>query len=192
MHDIRKLLLKIVLTTIMAAGFAISSHAQKLSLSTNLVEWGNYGTINLDGGMSVSQHFSLFAGVKYNPWEFRTSYGMLVFNQQATVNAGVRYWPWYVFSGWWLGAKVRYTDFEQSGVLRPKYFDGKSIGAGLSAGYTWMLNKHINLEVAAGIWGGRHLEYKVYRTVSSMHLLKDGPRNFYGLDDVAVTLMYVF
>ena len=68
MHDIRKLLLKIVLTTIMAAGFAISSHAQKLSLSTNLVEWGNYGTINLDGGMSVSQHFSLLAGVKYNPW----------------------------------------------------------------------------------------------------------------------------
>ena len=118
---------------------------------------------------------------------------MPVYNKQATVNAGVRYWPWYVFSGWWVGAKVRYTDFDHCGILLPKNYVGQSIGAGLSAGYTWMLNKHLNLEVGAGIWGGRHLEYEVYRrSALRKQLLDEGARNFYGLDDVAVTLMYVF
>ena len=57
-------------------GISWSSDAQKYSLRTNLIEWGNFGTVNLDAGMSVSRHFTISAGCKYNPWKFHTKSGM--------------------------------------------------------------------------------------------------------------------
>ena len=157
-----------------------------------MVEWANFGTINIDAGASVSQHFSLFAGVKFNPWKFETAYGMPVYNNQTTVHAGARYWPWYVYSGWWLGAKLKYTDFAETGVLRPKLFKGNGVAAGASFGYTWMLSKHLNLELGAGVCAGRLFECSCYRTAKSMVLLSSAPRNYVYIDDVALTLMYVF
>lgn len=192
MLNIRNLLLKILLAVALFAGVSQTSHGQKVSLSTNLVEWGNFGTANLDAGMSVSQHLSVFVGGRYNPWKFEANSGMPIYNNQTTVYGGLRYWPWYVYSGWWIGAKIRYTDFAETGVLRPKLFEGRSIGAGLSFGYTWMLNEHFNIELGAGAWGGRHLEFAQYRTVRSMELQDSGPRNFVWIDDLALSIMYVF
>lgn len=179
--------------TLCAFNFSQSKcHAQKFALSTNLVEWANFATANLDASLSVSQHVSLFVGGKYNPWKFETRKGMPVFENQTTAYAGMRYWPWYVYSGWWIGAKLKYMDFSESGVLRPKLFEGKSIGGGLSFGYTLMIHERFNIEIGGGIWGGRHLEYAKYWNSSNMDLMDSGPRNFVFIDELSVALMYVF
>jgi hypothetical protein len=117
---------------------------------------------------------------------------MPIYNKQTTGYVGVRYWPWYVWSGWWVSAKVRYTQFSETGVLRPKLFEGRSIGAGLAFGYTWMPSEHFNIEVGGGAWAGRHLEFAQYRTVRSMELQDSGPRNFAFIDEMSLSLMYVF
>lgn len=83
-------------------------------------------------------------------------------------------------------------DFAETGVLRPKLFEGKSVGAGLLFGYTWMIHERFNIEVGGGVWGGRHIEYNRYRTPASRDLLSSGPRNFVFIDELSVSLMYVF
>ena len=170
------------MAVILAVGLSTAASAQKVALSTNFVDWANYGTLNLEAGMGVSR----------NPWEFHTKGGMPVMNKQTTVYAGTRYWPFYAYTGWWFGARARYTDFAQTGVLRAKYFLGTSVGAGLSAGYSWRLTKHLNLELGAGFWGGRHLKYEQYRTIANMILEDKGPRNFITVDDISLALVYVF
>ena len=117
---------------------------------------------------------------------------MPIYNNQTTFYTGVRYWPWYVWSGWWVSAKVRYTQFKETGVLRPKLFQGTSVGAGLAAGYTWMISKHFNIEIGGGAWAGRHLQFEQYRTPASMQLQDSGPRNFVFFDEMSLSLMYVF
>lgn len=188
----RTYLKRIVLSAVMLIGFMWTTNAQSYTLSTNVIEWCNYGTINLDAGMSLSRHFTINAGCKYNPWEFQTKNGMPVMNNQLTAYLGTRYWFFFANTGWWLGARMRFSDFEQTGVLRPKYILGKSLGAGVSAGYTWLLTDHFSIEFAAGLWGGRHLKYEQYRTYDNKILDDRGPRNFIALDDISLSLVYVF
>lgn len=164
----------------------------KNSLSTNLVEWANFATVNLDASFRVSQHISLFIGGKYNPWKFETKGGMSIFENQTTAYAGMRYWPRFVYSGWWIGAKLKYMDFSESGVLRPKLFEGKSLGAGVSFGYTWMIHERFNVEIGGGIWGGRHLAYSKYRTPAARDLIDSGAKNFVFIDDLSISLIYLF
>ena len=189
-------LLTLTFTFIVALTPALISssecRAQKFALSTNLAEWAYYGTANLDASLSVSQHFSVFVGGHYNQWKFAANSDNPVFNNQTSAYAGVRYWPWYVYSGWWLGARLRYTDFSRLGFFLPTFKEGRSVGAGVSFGYTWMIHEKFNIEVGGGIWGGRHLQYAKYWSSDSMDHMEKGPRNFLALEDLSVALMYVF
>jgi hypothetical protein len=189
---------KIILVSILLfLGAGTSSFAQKASISTNLMDWANFGTANIEAGVSIAQHFSLNAGGHYNPWRIK---GGETFNKQKAAYAGVRYWPWYVFSGWWFGAKLQAAAYETANTPHFEFpFVGSSgmtesltVGAGLSFGYTLMLHQNINLEFGAGLWGGRHLQYARFETPDSMNPIDNGPRNFLALDDVSVSIMYVF
>lgn len=184
--------MKLFLSIVLSLSASMASQAQKFAVSTNLVEWANFLTLNLSTSVSISRHTSLSAGVRYNPWTFHSTYEMPICANQKTANFGVRYWPWYVYSGWWFGTKVQYMDFTETGVLRPKVFQGKSIGLGLSFGYSWMLHEHLNIEAGCGLWGGRHFQYSVYRTAASMDLLRSGPKNFIFIDDLTLSIVYVF
>ena len=58
--------------------------AQNVAISTNAVDWLNFGTANIGVGVDVSRHFSVEAGARYNPWSFsRKSSGLAVMNRQA-------------------------------------------------------------------------------------------------------------
>ena len=167
-------------------------------LSTNFFDWADLGTINVDFGMSFARHFSFQAGLKYNPWNFKINKGPItqMRNQQKSISVGVRYWPWYVFSGWWLCGKVQYCDYSETGVWRQALDMGKALGAGLSTGYTIMLNKKFNIEIGAGFWGGRLLEHAMYHCPDECFERDDayerGPKNFIALNDLNVSFHWVF
>lgn len=171
---------------------AFSSEAQHVSLSTNALQWANCGTVNLSAGVSLARHFSFEAGGRYNPFSYQRKSGLTVQNQQKTAFAGVRYWPWYVFSGWWAGVKGQWSDYSRTGIWRYAIDEGTRIGVGLSAGYTWMISKKVNLDFGIGGWGGRQTKYTLYHCKQCMEIRESGPKNFIVLDDVSVSLMIMF
>lgn len=183
---------KIVMTVILSL-LSLSVFAQRFTVSTNLVDWANYGTVNVELGYSVSQHISLVAGGKFNGWDFSNT-EHIVYNKNIVGYAGFRYWPWYVNSGLWLQFKGQYADYHITGTWRHALDEGRAAGAGLALGYTFMLSKHFNIEVGAGGWGGYLIEHNVYETPRSRILRPDdsGSRAFIDLDNVSVALVFVF
>lgn len=165
-------------------------------LSTNLFDWGNLGTLNVDLGIAFARHFSAQVGVKYNPWQFKGQGPISqVQNQQKSASLGVRYWPWYVFSGWWISAKAQYSDYAETGVWRQAYDAGKAVGAGLSAGYTLLINKNFNIEFGAGFWGGKLLEHTLADCPDPGCMAnprESGPKNFIAINDLNISLHWVF
>lgn len=191
-HAKNRRLLRFLFVSLFLITISMTADAQKVSLGTDAIQWANFGTANLEMGISVHQHFSLSLGGRYNPWDFHTSSGLLMRNQQTSGYLSMRYWPWYVYSGWWLGLKAQYADYSRTGVWRHALEEGQRVGGGLSFGYTVMLSEHFNLEVGAGVWGGRSLKYTLYECPICMDVRQLGPRNFVEIDNVSLSVFYVF
>lgn len=173
---------------------AYSSSAQKWTVQTNLLDWLALGTINTELGMSISQHVSIVAGARYNPWELEVGDpSTLVRNQQQTAYFGVKYWSWYVNSGFWAGVKAQYINFSNTGIWREALKEGKGgIGGGLSLGYTYMLGKHFNIEASAGAWAGKFKEYHFYSSPKKQYVREEGPKTVIYPDNLAISIVYVF
>ena len=94
---------KIIATTalMLAAGLALA--AQEVALSTNLADYAALGTMNMEATYGFARHWSVNAGVKYNPFSFGEGEKAKQLRQRA-VSAGARFWPWHIYSGWWMGA----------------------------------------------------------------------------------------
>ena len=163
----------IVLLLICTSGVA---KAQKWAVSTNTLTWANLGTSNAEGSVSVSRHFSFNAGFTVNPWELSTPTYVDIMNKQYGGYIGAKYWPWHVYSEWWIGAKMQYKNFEQVGLLTSEPVKGDALGAGLAAGYSLMIGRHVNLDFGLGFWGGRIVKQ----------------RNFFFIDNVMVSFVYIF
>ena len=131
--------------------------AQEFSLSTNLLDWANLGTANLQAGISLSRHVSLHAGVRYNNWNFGSvEKGNSFQNRARTASLGFRWWPWNVCSSWWFGARAQVEEYNRGGLLRRmKTEEGLAVGAGVAGGYSWMISDHWNLDLGLGFWAGR-------------------------------------
>ena len=184
-----------LLILVLALALPLGASAQKWSVQTNLLDWAALGTINAEAGMSLSQHFSLMAGARYNPWEF-TSHDpeALIRNQQQIGYLGLRYWTWYVNSGFWMAVKAQYMNsFSNTGIWRAALKEGgKGIGGGLSLGYTFMLAKHFNLEIGAGAWAGVLQDYHFYSSPAKWVVREEGRKTFIYPDQVSLSLVYVF
>ncbi len=178
---------------ILALFLAHSAKAQRVSISTNTLEWLNLGTANIEASIAISQYFTLNAGVRYNPWEFHQENPYMVIQEkQKTAYFGARWWTWYVFSGWWAGIKIQYQDFAESGLWRPALDTWNAVGAGLSAGYTLMLTKHLNLDFGLGLWGGYKYRHVLYNSPATKDIRESGPKPFVAPDILSVSIMYVF
>lgn len=170
------------------------AQAQKWAVSTNTLSWANLGTINAEGSVSVHKHFSLNAGFTANPWQMNTPTYVNLKNRQFGGHLGFKYWPWHVYSEWWVGAKVQYKNFEQVGLLSANLMQGDALGAGLAGGYTFLISSNFNIDLGLGLWGGRLLRYREFEGNVELEskLVDLGPRNFLFLDNVMVSLVYIF
>ncbi len=167
-----------------------ASHAQKVSVSTDILTWANFGTANLQASVAVAKELTLNAGMKYNPWSFHPKKGQMQ-NRQQTYNLGVRWWPWHIYSGWWLGGALQYQEYNRGGILSPRTKEGDAVGLSLSAGYTLMLHKNINLEFGLGTWGGM-TRYTEYSCPNCGRIEGQGDKLFFLPDDVSISLMFIF
>ncbi|MCQ2177612.1 MAG: DUF3575 domain-containing protein [Bacteroidales bacterium] len=176
---------KIFLTAVLLA-VGLGCGAQTVSLSTNMLDYANLGTLNLDASFSVARHWSLGAGVKYNPFTYR----------QQSYSLSARYWPWHVYSGWWVSGNMRYQEYNTGGYTTWKYADeqtseGDRYGGGIAGGYTYMLARNFNLDFGIGVWAG----YDVFITYACPHCgrIVDSGRKFFVLpSNLSLSLSYLF
>ena len=165
-------------------------YAQKLSLSTNLLDYAALGTLNLDASYVLSRRWSMSAGLRYNPFTFGQGDRQFQIRQQSYA-VGVRMWPWHTLSGWWFASKLRYQEYNCGGVFSRKTQEGDRVGAGLYAGYTHMISRHLNLEFGVGMWAGADF-YRKYSCTKCGTTLGEGVKAFVLPDDIAVSFVYVF
>lgn len=171
---------------------SLPSYAQKLSLSTNLLDYACLGTMNADVSYSVSRRWSVMAGVRYNPFTFNEDDPQEQFQmRQQSYAVGARLWPWHTMSGWWFAGKLRYQEYNHGGILSPESEEGDRFGAGLYAGYTYMLTSHLNLEFGTGFWSGVSL-YRTYSCPKCGKTIGQGRKYFLLPDDLMISLAYVF
>ena len=72
----------------------------------------------------------------------------------------------------------------------PKTRNG--FGGALSAGYTFMLSKHLNLEAGIGGWAGVFQQYGFYSSPEKLFVREEGRKTFIYPDQVSLSLVYVF
>ncbi len=168
----------------------MAGRAQSASVSTNVVGYADFLTINAEASYSVARHWSIDAGFMYNPWTFRSEWGGAR-NERRTIYAGTRYWPWNVYSGWWIGAKAQWEEYSRGGIRSPQTEEGDAYGVGASAGYSLMLHRNLNLDLGLGLWGG-YKTYVVYRCPTCGKMDDSGAKAFIMPSDVSVSLMFTF
>ena len=84
--------------------------ARNFALSTNVLGYADLGTLNLEASYGVARHWSVNAGLRYNPFSYGSGENS-VCRKQRSVSAGARYWPWHVYSGWWVSSEMRYQEY---------------------------------------------------------------------------------
>ena len=169
-----------------------AAYAQKGSVSTNLLDYAALGTLNLDISYAFSRHYSLTAGVRYNPFTFNEGNKDRQFQyRQQSYSLGVRMWPWHTWSGWWLASKVRYQEYNYGGIIGPETQEGDRVGLGVYSGYTHMISQHFNIEFGLGIWGGLDV-YRKYNCPICGLTVAEGRKGFLLPDDLMISLVYVF
>ena len=170
---------------------SVGARAQKFSIQTNLVDWALMATFNAEASVSFTQHFSLVAGAKFNPWEFSRDNKPAVTLKQTTAYVGFRYWPWYVNSGFWVGSKLQFQEFHMSGLFGRTIDATGGHGIGLSAGYSIMLNESLNLDLGVGGWGGRFQSWMDSASPNESEP-RAGSKLFFYPDAISVSFVYVF
>ena len=193
--------MKHCLVWILCLATALPLSAQKFSISTNLLDWANLGTVNVQAGLSASRHFTIHAGIRYNPWQYGSSDKGRVFQNKArTASVGARYWPWNVYSSWWFGVQLQCEEYSRGGLIREKTEEGLAGGMGFGVGYSRMLSSHWNIDFGLGFWAGaaRYTQYSCPRCGRTLTFEDGSPvRNAWKgfilpSNDVRIGFTYVF
>ena len=183
------ILLTITLAVIL---MPVTAGARKFSVSTNVLGYLYLGTLNMEASYGLSRHWSLNAGAKFNPFTFRLDgKDTQMQSRQQSYELGVRMWPWHVYSGWWVAAKAKYQEYNTGGIFSRKTEEGDGFGIGFSAGYSYMVHPHLNLEFGLGLWSGIK-KYAVYDCPSCGLTTDSGTKGFILPNELLLSLVYVF
>ena len=168
-----------------------NAFAQRWSIATNVVDYINMGTLNIESSVAIAQHYSFAAGVRYNPWTLHYGKKDMQFeNRKKCLYAGLRYWPWHIYSGWWTGLQLQYQEYNRGGAFIRQAEEGDAYGLGLSIGYTLMIHKSFNIEFGAGAWAGA-AAYTAYSCPYCGKIIEQGNKFFIWPNNVMVSLVYI-
>ena len=175
-----KRILIIVIGLMLCVSAGAQEFAPKFALRANMAELVQGGTIDVETSVGFSRHWSADADLRYNPYYDAS--------KQRSLGVGARWWPWYVYSGLWFSGKARYQEYS---MLAEYSEEGDRVGGSLTAGYSRMLGRHLNLDFGLGLWGG-YETYSVYACETCGHLRERGARYFLRPDALVLALTFVF
>lgn len=157
-------------------------------MSTNFLDWANFGSMNLSASVSLQRRVTLGASASYNPWTFR--YGdSYVYNRHRTFGVHCDIWPWHVSAGWSLRVGLQQKQYAVGGLFSLTE-EGNAWGAGVAFNYSRLLSRDWNLKFGAGLWGGKKT-YTRYRCPGCGRRMEEGSAWFVAPYGMAVSLVYV-
>ncbi len=174
-----------------AAGLLLylMADGQEYSVSTNILDYADMGTMNIEAACGVARHWTVTAGLRYNPFSFGEGQEERA-DMQRSVSAGARYWPWHIFSGWWMSGKLRYQEYRFGGPGFPYSAQGDRYGGSLSGGFTYMVGNHFNVEAGIGVWAG-YDRYTAFRCLHCGRITGQGSKYFVLPDDFLLSISYI-
>ena len=196
---------KSLFVIVILAVFSLTANAQETSheqekaenrpdwsIGTNVVDWLNFGTMNVEASVAVARHVTVNAKYKYNPWTFNSNNrDSQLQNRQNTIKAGIRWWPWHIYSGWWFCFNAQYQEYNRGGVIKRRAEEGDAFGLDVGAGYTLMLHKNFNLEFGVSGWGG-YTAYTTYECTRCGKIIEGGNKWFLLPNEVIFGVVWIF
>lgn len=195
-----------VLILAIATMLATASQAQHFAIKTNLL-YDALTTPNLgvEVGLGRKTTAQVFYGI--NPWEYKHN-GEVKEAKHWVVMPEVRWWTCSKMNGWFIGVHGMAGQFNAADIkvpvpgmffkgldvgktVRDTRVEGKYAGAGITAGYQWILSRHWNLEAEVGA-GYDRVWYDNYFCSSCSIKKETGHSNYVGLTKAGICLMYVF
>lgn len=187
---LRKPFLSLLAAFLLQGCFA-PAFGQQAALSTNLAEYLNFGTLNAEASVSLTRHWSLHGMARYNPFSYVNGKDETLQHKQRSFATGARYWPWHVYSGWWLGTKAQFQEYNSGGILSRETQEGRRYGLSAMAGYSYMIGPHLDMEFGLGLWGGWD-RYTRYDCPVCGTTTGSGSKGFFLPDDLVIAVTYIF
>lgn len=191
--------LKNYISLVLALFFSVSIKAQDVAFKTNLL-YDATATINAGFEFPIARQWTIDVSGNYNDWNM--SHGRKWKHWMMQPEA--RYWFCDRFIGHFIGfhlhgGKYNFanldndiqflgTDFSKLSDAR---YQGWFVGGGLAYGYSWVLDKHWNLEAEIGL-GYSYTDYKKYPCDSCGKLIEKDSHHYYGVTKAAINLIYSF
>ena len=96
-----------------------------------------------------------------------------------------------MYSGWWVGAKAQYQEYNRGGIITKTAEEGDAFGAALAGGYSLMLREHWNLDFGLGVWGG-WTKYRKFAYPENGKITEEGHKWFFLPNEVILSLVFIF
>lgn len=185
---------------------ALTAHAQQVALKTNLLyDATTTPNLGVEYGFKHNHSVQLFYGL--NPWSFGSGPSASKVKHWVLMPE-YRWWTCSILNGWFIGVHAMGGEFNAANAnlpipgvffkgdnlttgVRDNRYEGAYLGAGFTAGYQWILSKHWNLELEAGV-GYNHVWYKKYPCAECGTRLDKAGTNYVGLTKLGLSLMYIF
>ncbi len=188
----------IICGIMLVMGFSIA-RGQTYALKSNLL---SDATLTLNGAyeMKIAPRWTVELGGNLNAWAVNNHRW-----KQWSLVPEARYWFCQPFSGHFVGGHLlggQYNwgnldmDFNMLGTdfgkLKDYRYQGWMVGAGLVYGYSWILNRHWNIEAEIGL-GWVYTRYDKFECADcGKRVERNKPHNYVGPTKAAVNLIYTF
>ena len=179
----KKLLIKCILLIVFLCCMN-AGRAQFYSLGTNIPALGTT-TLNAEVSMTLDRKWSLHLPVYYNPFVFKDNKKI----QNITVLPGVRHWLLESYVNGFIGVNAIGSKYHFT--WKDYRYEGLAFGAGISAGYAWLLSARWNLELEGGI-GLVWADYTKYKCEECGKKVGEQSRWYAVPNKIAVSLVYLF
>ena len=166
-------------------------HRARLAVSQNVADYIFLGTLNAELQYSVHRNWTLGIGARYNNWTWRYRQDTQFEARQQTYYLDGRWWPWYTYSGWWVGGKVQFQEYNRGGLLGAETEEGDAVGVSLGAGYAVHVNHWLNIDFGLFGWGGM-TRYVSYACPYCGSRTGEGTKAFVLPDEVRIALQFIF
>lgn len=180
------------------AGCFVGAYAQQAALKSNLL-YDAALSPNVGVEVGLAPKWTLDVSGNVNLWKVDGRSW-----RHWLVQPEVRYWLCDRWQGHFFGLHVLGGQFNVGNLNLPDFlgndfdhlkdnrYQGWGVGAGLAYGYSWILNKHWNVEAEIGL-GWIYSRYDKYPCAKCGRKIKDNAvHNYVGPTKAALNLIYVF
>lgn len=184
---------------VLLMGFLQPARAQEIAIKTNFL-YDATATVNAGVEIGLAPKWTLDLSGNLNAWSKNEHTKW----KHWMVQPEARYWFCDRFSRHFIGAHLIGGAFNfgninnnlsflgsNFSILSDKRYQGYAFGCGVAYGFAFVLSKHLNLELEAGV-GYVYLDYETYECDGCGRWVADNRHHYVGPTKAAVNLVYVF